>query len=241
MEKNSPYTNKNINYYCTNRKNINFQNIYSNMNSNANMKNYNNNNNKVMHFNKDSKIKKQDMGINKTPLTKGQYTNRDGYHFYNYSNMYYINSPAAPLFNQSKFPGLNKIQPFNLNNYNGNLQPNQPINTNSNIKLNNNINTNKSKDNLINNYIKNNNNNNNIRNQNNLTEEDYTIEVLKSKHIFRTKTPKYNRVPINQKLQTLKNKDNNIDEENNNFCKGSTNNNIRNTAYFIKEAFTTNK
>ena len=145
--------------------------------------------------------------------------------------------------------GWNKFSK-NINGY-----QNQPINrNNNNIQLNNNINTNKSKDNKINNFINNNksnNNNNNdnnkknttTRSQDNLTsnEEEYTLEVLKSRRIFKTKTKNYNQVPINQKLQVLKNRDNNTDEENNNFCKGNFDNNNINTVFYINKAFNAQK
>ena len=244
----APITNRN-NFFI-NQNNINAQNIYNFMNLKANLINYNNNNNNNnnnmgMHFNKDSKITKQNMRINKTPATKGQYSNRNGYPFYNDSNMnnHYFNSPAAPTYKEQSFSGSNKKQPYILNNYNINVYQNQPFNINNNkINLNNNIITNKSKDNKINNFINNNNNNNtNSRNQNNLasTEEDYTLEVLESKRIFRTKTKNY--TPFNQKLD-LKNKDNNItDLENDNFCKGNTNNDNRNTVFYINQAFNTQK
>lgn len=250
MEKYSPFTNRN-NYY-TNKNNINFQKNYNFRNLNQNFgnknnynnnyinnynKNYNNNcinNNMCMNFNKESKIARQSKRINKTPITKEQNSYRVGNPYYNYSNKkdYNFNSPPALAFNN--------IQPFNLNNYNGNYNQNQAIKTNNNnIKLNNNINTNKSKDNKINDFI----NNANTTNQDNLTskEEEYTLEVLRSKRIFKTKTKNNNQMTINQKLQFLKNKDNNITEEPNlgynNTCKDNTENKSENTAFYINQAF----
>ena len=254
MEKYSPFTNKN-NYYI-NKNNINLQNNYNFRNFNQNfgnknnynnnyISNYNNNcinNNMCMNFNKESKIARQSMRNNKTPMTKDQNSFRGGNPYYNYSNKkdYNFNSPPALAFNRSKFPGLNNIQPFNLNNYNGNYNQNQAIKTNNNnIKLNNNINTNKSKDNKINDII----NNANKTNQDNLTsrEEEYTLEALRAKRIFKTKTKNNNQMPINQKLQFIKNKDNNITEEPNlgekKTCKDNTENKRENTAFYINQAF----
>ena len=266
MERFAPFTNRGN--YFNNQKQINIQKLYNFRNLNPNLKNNNNNfnnnininnninmnNNMGNHFNNNSKISRQDMKINKTPKIKGQYSNKIGYPYNKDSTMkeYNFNSPPAPLVKNSNFPGLNNIQPFNLNN-NYNRYQNQPINTNNNnIELNNNINTNKSKDNKINNFINNNKNNNNndnnkknttTRSQDNLTsnEEEYTLEVLKSRRIFKTKTKNYNQVPINQKLQVLKNRDNNTDEENNNFCKGNFDNNNINTVFYINKAFNAQK
>jgi hypothetical protein len=249
MKNFGPFTNRSNCF--NNQKNINNQKIYNFRMLNSNLKTNNNNNNNYYNmgnigpnFNKDSKISRQAIGINKTPAKVGQYSNRFGSPYNNGSNMknYIFNSPPAPLINPAQFSALNNIQPLNLNI--NNRYQNQPINTNNNnIQLNNNINTNKSKDNKINNFIKNNNNNAKTRNQDNLTsnEEDYTIEVLKSKHIFKVKTKNYNQEPINQKLQLLKNRDNNITDEENNFCKGNNDNNIRNTVFYINEAFNTHK
>ncbi len=224
----------------SNRNNFFNQNIYNNRNLNAKFGNYNNN--MGMNFNKDSNISKKAMRINMTPGTKGQYSNRGGNPYYNGYNMKnnILNSPAAPPFDQQSFSRVNNLQPFNFNK---NICQNQPINTN-NIKLNNNyINTSKNNDNKINNFINNNNNNNNTnsRNKNNLasTEEDYTLEVLKSKRIFRANHKNF--TPVNQKLH-LKNIDNNItDAENGTFCRGSTNNNNRSTVFIINQAFSAQK
>ena len=237
------------NYETFSNKYNNFfnQNIYNKRNLNAKFGNYNNNNNNNMgmNFNKDSNISKKDRRINMTPGTKGQYSNRGGNPYYNGYNMKnnIFNSPAAPTFDQQSFLRVNNIQPFNFNK---NICQNQPINTN-NIKLNNNyINTSKNNDNKINNFINNNNNNNNntnSRNKNNSasTEEDYTLEALKSKRIFRANNKNF--TPVNQKLH-LKNIDNNITGvENGTFCRGSTNNNNNNrsTVFYINQAFSAQK
>ena len=256
MERFAPFINRGN--YFNNQKQFNIQNLYNFRNLNPNLKNNNNNfnnninmnNNMGHHFNNNSKISRQDMRINKTPKIKDQYSNKIGYPSNNGSTMkeYYFNSPPAPLVKNSNFPGLNNIQPFNLNN-NYNRYQNQPINinNNNNIELNNNINTNKSKDNKINNFINNNNNSNNnnntkTRNQDTLKEEEFTLEVLKTHRIFKAKTKNYNQVPINQKLQILKNKDNNTtDEENTNFCKGNIDYNNKNTVFYINKAFNAQK